>query len=128
MKKIDDRNDLPPIKIIAAHEHWNPSMMKPIPRPEHPRPHFVREPWCTLNGEWTYAFDFGESGMEEGRAWFKSHGFADTILVPFCPESTLSGVGHKDFIPAMWYHRTITVPTEWSGKRFILHFGAVDYE
>ena len=99
-----------------------------LPRPEHPRPQFVREEWINLNGEWSYTFDFGESGMDPGRELFKSTGFEDRILVPFCPESALSGVGYKDFIPAMWYHRTITLPDAWGGKRIILHFGAVDYE
>lgn len=66
--------------------------------------------------------------MEKGRELFKSRGFADPIIVPFCPESELSGVGYKDFIPAMWYHRTIRIPARWRGKRIILNFGAVDYE
>jgi len=47
--------------------------------------------------------------------------------VPFCPESRLSGFGHTDFIPAVWYHRAFVVPEGWSGKRVHLHFGAVDY-
>jgi len=99
-----------------------------IPRPEHPRPQFVREDWINLNGEWTYTFDFGKSGMNPGRELNKSTGFGDPITVPFCPESQLSGVGHTDFIPAMYYHRTIQVPDSWNGKRILLHFGGVDYE
>lgn len=98
------------------------------PRPEYPRPQFERRDWINLNGEWTYAFDFGKSGMDEGRELFKSKGFKDKIIVPFCPESVLSGVGHKDFIEAMWYHRRISVPAGWNGKRVILNFGGVDYE
>ncbi len=73
-----------------------------IPRPEHPRPQFVRETWRNLNGEWSYTFDFGESGMAHARALKNSTGFDETIRVPFCPESTLSSVGYTDFIPAMW--------------------------
>lgn len=99
-----------------------------IPRPEYPRPQFERKDWINLNGEWTYAFDFGKSGMEEGRELFKSKGFKDKITVPFCPESVLSGVGHKDFIEAMWYHRKISVPAGWKGRRVVLSFGGVDYE
>ena len=99
-----------------------------IPRPEHPRPQFERDDWINLNGEWTFAFDFGHSGREAGRELFKSKGFDSKIIVPFCPESSLSGVGHKDFIEDMWYHRKIAVPAEWAGRRTILHFGAVDYE
>ena len=40
----------------------------PLPRPEYPRPQFVREHWINLNGPWTYTFDFGKSGMQRGFA------------------------------------------------------------
>ncbi len=96
------------------------------PRPEHPRPQFVRDSWINLNGTWSFAFDFGVSGFERGLA--ASKGFDGKILVPFCPESDLSGIGHKDFIPAVWYHRTIEIPRDWSGRRVMLHFGGVDYD
>ena len=96
-----------------------------IPRPEYPRPQFERADWVNLNGIWTFEFDFGKSGMD--RKLFESKGFGSNITVPFCPESTLSGVGHKNFIPAMWYHRTIKMPVGWQRKEIILHFGAVDY-
>ncbi len=100
-----------------------------IPRPEYPRPQFERAAWVNLNGDaWTYEFDFGMSGLDEGRTLFKSTGFKDKIVVPFCPESSLSGVKHTDFIPAMWYHRKLEIPAAWAGQRIILHFGAVDYE
>jgi len=97
-----------------------------IPRPEYPRPQFERSDWINLNGEWTYVFDFGRSGSQHGFA--ESKGFDDKILVPFCPESKLSGVEHKDFIEMMWYHRKINVPESWKDKKVLLHFGAVDYE
>lgn len=96
-----------------------------VPRPEYPRPQFVREEWMNLNGEWSYEFDFSRSGMD--RRLFESKGFEGRITVPFCPQSELSGVGYKDFIPEMWYHRIITVPQSWDGNKIILHFGAVDY-
>lgn len=95
------------------------------PRPEYPRPQFVREDWVNLNGTWSYEFDFSRSGMD--RRLFESKGFESRITVPFAPQSELSGVGYKDFIPEMWYHRTLTVPQDWAGKKIILHFGAVDY-
>ena len=97
-----------------------------MPRPEYPRPQFERETWVNLNGQWTYSFDFGKSGVERGLQ--HNTGFDDTILVPFCPESKLSGVEHTDFIEQMWYHRTLVVPEDWDGKRIKLNFGAVDYE
>ncbi len=101
-------------------------MNNPIPRPEYPRPQFVRDAWINLNGVWTFAFDPGKSGAQRGLP--AASGFDRSILVPFCPESALSGVSHADFIECMWYHRAFTLPADWSGKRVILHFGAVDYE
>lgn len=96
-----------------------------IPRAEYPRPQFQRADWVNLNGPWTYTLDPGKSGMD--RKLFESEGFGDEIIVPFCPESKLSGVQHVDFIPAMWYHRKISIPSEWSGKDIMLNFGGVDY-
>ena len=96
------------------------------PRAEYPRPQFERSQWLNLNGTWTYTFDFGKSGVN--RDFRNSKGFDKNILVPFCPESKLSGVEYTDFINSMWYQRTISVPAEWEGKQILLHFGAVDYE
>ena len=108
------------ITLIAA------NTLAAIPRPEYPRPQFERSEWINLNGTWTYEFDFSKSGIE--RSLFNSTGFASNITVPFCPESPLSGVDHKDFIDAMWYHRSINVPQNWDGKRIMLNFGGVDYK
>lgn len=96
-----------------------------LPRQEYPRPQFERTDWVNLNGPWTYTFDFGKTGID--RKLFESKGFDSTITVPFCPESKLSGVEHKDFIPAMWYQRTIRIPDSWRDRRTMLNFGAVDY-
>ena len=96
-----------------------------IPRPEHPRPQFVRDSWVNLNGTWSYTFDFGESGLTRGLD--KSEGFDGKITVPFSPESKLSGVEYKDFINCMWYQRAVDVPATWEGKKILLNFGAVDY-
>ena len=76
-----------------------------VPRPEHPRPQAERADWINLNGTWTFELDPGGSGLERGLP--ESKGFEREILVPFCPESELSGVGHRDFIRGMWYHRRI---------------------
>ena len=97
----------------------------PTPRPEHPRPQFERATWVNLNGTWTFAYDYGRSGLERGLQ--NSKGFERGILVPFCPESKLSGVENRDFIPAMAYHRKLVMPAAWTGKRVFLRFGAVDY-
>ncbi|MFW6161604.1 MAG: glycoside hydrolase family 2 protein [Planctomycetota bacterium] len=97
-----------------------------IPRPEHPKPQFKRDAWANLNGRWSFALDPGRSGLAQG--WQRNQGFDREIVVPFCPESALSGVGHTDFIEALWYHRVIEVPEAWAGREVLLHFGAVDYE
>lgn len=99
--------------------------MKQIPRNEYPRPQLVRDAWLCLNGEWEFEIDAGESG--EARGLVKAPKLAGTITVPFCPESKLSGVEHKDFMRCVWYAKTLNIPTEWKGKRILLHFGAVDY-
>lgn len=97
-----------------------------IPRPEYPRPQFERTDWVNLNGQWTFEMDFGSSG--EQRGWTNTKGLSKKIMVPFCPESELSGIGYTDFIPCVWYQRNINIPAEWNGKKILLHFGAADYE
>jgi len=97
-----------------------------IPRPEYPRPQFERNEWINLNGTWSFDFDFSKSGIE--RSLFTAERFEKSIIVPFCPESPLSGVNYKDFIDALWYQRDISVPAEWAGKRILLNFGGVDYK
>jgi len=97
-----------------------------IPRPEHPRPQFVRDAWVNLNGCWEFAYDHGDSG--EPRGMYKADAvFPEKIIVPFCPESRLSGIGNVDFMSAVWYRRTITLTEEQCAARSFLRFGAVDY-
>lgn len=96
-----------------------------IPRPEHPFPQFRRERWRNLNGSWEFEIDSAASGLD--RRLFESDHLSGQILVPFCPESRLSGVAHRDFMEMVWYRRTLTIPTEWPEGRIFLHFGAVDY-
>lgn len=100
--------------------------MNGIPREEYPRPQFERGEWVNLNGEWTFEFDFCNSWMM--RDLQLSKGFSRKILVPFCPESKLSGIEYRDFITSMYYHRELEIPETWSGKRILLHFGGVDFE
>lgn len=96
-----------------------------IMRSEYPRPDFVREDWLTLNGEWDFEIDNGVSGKD--REFFKRNGFNGKINVPFCPESSLSGVSNKDFMYCVWYGRSVEIPENWNGKNVIIHFGAADY-
>ena len=102
------------------------SALAQVPRAEYPRPQFEREAWQNLNGEWTFTLDPVKTGWERGLK--NSKGFADKIIVPFAPESKLSGVEHKEFIPCIWYQRNITIPEDWAGKDVLLQFGAVYYE
>lgn len=97
-----------------------------IPRPEYPRPQFVRKDWLNLNGLWEFEIDSGRSGVQRGM--MNADKLSQRIIVPFCPESELSGVGVKDFMSAVWYRKVVNLPAGWAGKRVLLHFGAVDYD
>ena len=97
-----------------------------IPRPEYPRPQFVRADWLCLNGPWQFEIDYGDSGLERGL--YNAPTLAGEIIVPFCPESALSGVGHVDLMHVVWYRREVDIPAAWSGRSVLLHFGAVDYD
>ncbi len=97
-----------------------------VPRAEHPRPDAFRENWTTLNGEWQFEMD--EQGDGEARGLVSGKDLAQKIVVPFCPESKLSGIGHYDFMKHTWYRRLFDVPASMKSKRVRLQFGAVDYQ
>ena len=102
-----------------------------MPRPEYPRPQFVRERWLNLNGVWGFGFGAGEvaEAAQTGTTPAPTTWNLDRdILVPFAPESERSGIGSTDFHPAVRYQRTVEVPADWSGDRLLLHFGAVDFD
>lgn len=67
----------------------------------------------------------GDSGLERG---LLTRDLERQILVPFPPESELSGIGDTDFLEAVWYRRVLTLPADWAGRRVLLHFGAVDHD
>lgn len=88
--------------------------------PEYPRPSLEREEWMNLNGLWDYAI-LGKDPASTDKVQGK-------ILVPFPPESALSGVGHiLQPDQSIHYRRTFEVPASWKGRRTILNFGAVDW-
>jgi hypothetical protein len=96
-----------------------------VPRPEHPRPDAFRENWVTLNGEWQFEID--AKGDGEARGLKSGKDLDAKIVVPFCPESKLSGIGHYGLMKNVWYRRPFEVPAAMKGKRVRLHFGGVDY-
>lgn len=100
-------------------------MTSNIPRREYPRPQLIRKDWLNLNGEWSFNMDLNDSGID--KALYETRLEGQKIIVPFCPESKLSGIGYTDFMPVVWYQRQIEIPAQWQGKRIRLHFGAVDY-
>jgi len=98
-----------------------------IPRPEHPTPQAVREHWANLNGPWAFRFDPEDVGLEQD--WFEpeAEGFDQTIQVPFCWESELSGIGETDGPEIGWYRRSFRIPEDFPEDAHIwIRFGAVD--
>ena len=97
---------------------WTDKIDTSCPLPEYPRPQLVRVHWMSLNGAWEYAISEGKVIPER---------FDGTILVPFSPETELSGVGRR-LGPGqyLWYRRELSLPEDFRGRRIILHFGAVD--
>lgn len=92
--------------------------------PEYPRPQMVRDRWLSLNGLWSFAQRPSEQALfrddppaPDGR-----------VLVPFPPESALSGLMVPPGRQYLHYRRAFRIPADWpAGDRILLHFGAVDY-
>ena len=114
--------------IAAALLLVSTSAFAETPRSEHPRPDAFRENWMTLNGEWQFAIDKAGDGEERGLISGKDLG--SKIIVPFCPESKLSGlsIGNTDYFKNVWYRKNFDLPAAMKGKRILIHFGAVDYK
>lgn len=100
---------------------WGKNLDRDHVLEEYPRPLLMREDYQILNGWWDYAFtiDNKQPQQYEGR-----------ILVPFSPETALSGVG-RQLKPDeyLWYRRNFDLPgwdREKGQNRILLHFGAVD--
>ncbi|MFA5293009.1 MAG: sugar-binding domain-containing protein [Phycisphaerae bacterium] len=96
-----------------------------LPRCEYPRPQWVRDKWFCLNGKWEFEIDNDDDGIERGLV---NRQLKKNIIVPFCPESELSGIGFTGFMKAVWYRKEIEIPSNCVGKKILLHFQAVDYD
>ena len=80
----------------------------------YPRPQMRRENGINLNGAWDFATGAPEF---DGK----------TILVPFSPESQLSGIGeHYPEGTALWYRKKVLIPESFRTGRVLLHIGAAD--
>jgi len=101
------------------------SLATRIPRPEYPRPQFVRREWLNLNGQWEFAFDDADQGMQNG--WQDGRTLDKIIVVPFPYQCELSGINDKGIHEVVWYARSFELAPEWRGQDLLLHFGAVDY-
>lgn len=99
---------------------WTDSVDFDCPLSEYPRPQLVRNDWQCLNGK----FDFTITGKTDDIP----ENFDSEIIVPFAPETLLSGV-EKTIEPDnyIWYRKKFTLGECFSGKRTILHFEAVDW-
>lgn len=99
---------------------WAEKVNASLPLPEYPRPQMVRNSWQNLNGLWDYSIQPKGNPIPTE--------YSGKILVPFCIESSLSGiqktVGESN---ELWYHRTFVIPANWRDKKLLLHFGAVDW-
>ena len=98
---------------------WTSQVSLTNPLPEYPRPQLTRPDWQSLNGQWQFAAASSLTTPPVGQ------NLAETILVPYPTESAISGIMRH--LNNMWYRRTFTVPSGWSGRRVQLNFGAVTW-
>lgn len=99
---------------------WGKNLDRDHVLQEYPRPQFRRDSYLNLNGLWSYAIVKEEKCPDR---------FDGEILVPFSPESPLSGVGCQ-LLPDeyLFYRRSFTLPEGFNRGCVLLHFGAVDQE
>jgi MFS family permease len=111
------KSKLPNEKLYTR---WGKEMDKNNTLPEYPRPQMVRDSYINLNGVWQYAIYNKQAAFE---------GYQGDIVVPYSPESLLSGV-NKIVTPEdkLYYQRSFSVPDGFIKGKTLLHFGAVDYE
>ncbi|MBQ4130953.1 MAG: glycoside hydrolase family 2 [Clostridia bacterium] len=89
-------------------ENWN----------VYPRPQMKRDSFFCLNGKWDFAVNkTGEIPIA----------FTEKIIVPFCPQSVLSGINRLvSDSEYLIYKRDFTLPNGFNKGKILLHFGAID--
>jgi hypothetical protein len=97
-----------------------------IPFPEYPRPQLQRDNWMCLNGKWDYMGGKNVAAALDPANPISFDRAKEQILVPYCPESVLSGIQRSQEIN-MWYRRSFVIPPDWQNKQVILHCDAVAY-
>lgn len=98
-----------------------PYAVESIPHAEHPRPQAERKAWLCLNGGWALQKRGAQGELVD----------IGTIRVPFSPETLNSGVAEGFVLgrgEKLIYEREFLIPKEWTDKKTVLHFGAVDSE
>ncbi len=76
---------------------------------DYPRPSLKRNSYFCLNGKWEFGFDKKE------------------IIVPFCPESLLSGINETfEKGATFFYTKIFSLPDGFVKDKVFLHFGAVN--
>jgi len=89
-----------------------------VPLSEYPRPQFKRGSYLCLNGEWDYVIN---------KSLEKPLEYKGKIVVPYSPESSLSGVSCQlKADEVLHYRRYFTLPAGFNKGRVILNFGACD--
>lgn len=105
--------------MIQLKSRWADEVNSSSVHQEYPRPNLVRDSYFNLNGEWEYCINQKTT----------TEGYDGKILVPFSPETLLSGVQKivmpKDFLH---YRKVFVLPEGFKKDRVLLHFGAVDQE
>ena len=103
------------------------AMESALPFPEYPRPQLQRTDWLCLNGKWDYLGGKDIASTLNPQKVVAFNAKVEKILVPYCPESVISGIERKQEIN-MWYRRDFSIPAAWNNKEVIVHFDAVDHD
>ena len=123
------------VELKPLYTPWGEKLNPLTVLTEHPTPQFERAEYQILNGKWQCVFVHDEHDPRADLEQVvlhadlpKSKDFVQQIVVPFSPESILSGVS-RQLRPdeLLWYLRSFSTPELNEDELCILHFQAVDY-